>query len=335
MNRQNRICSDCSNVDRRKFIKAAGTAAIASAATPLLFDSRIVHGAPSTRSQAETVVGQFYDTLSSEQRKVVCLPFDHELRRRISPNWHVVEPLIGSDFYNKDQQRLIDNIVRQVTSADGYELLIEQMNDDDGGIENYSVAIFGKPGDGKFQWELTGRHLTLRADGDSVDQAAFGGPIVYGHGEEEPGHNLYHHQTKKANEVFKSLDSAQAKAALLDKAPRETSVGIRASGAQFPGVSVGELSDDQQQLVKSTLKTILSPYRQEDVDEAISFITSGGGLEKLHMAFYQQGDLEDDKVWDIWRIEGPSLVCHFRGAPHVHAYINIGSNPAWSAEKVG
>jgi hypothetical protein len=42
------------------------------------------------------------------------------------------------------------------------------------------------------------------------------------------------------------------------------------------------------------------------------------------MAFYQEEDLESDKVWDIWRVEGPTLVCHFRGAPHVHAYINVG-----------
>jgi len=47
------------------------------------------------------------------------------------------------------------------------------MHDDSGGIEDYSVAIFGTPGSDKFQWELTGRHLTLRADGNSVDKAAF------------------------------------------------------------------------------------------------------------------------------------------------------------------
>jgi len=41
------------------------------------------------------------------------------------------------------------------------------------------------------------------------------------------------------------------------------------------------------------------------------------------MAFYQQDDLDNDKVWDIWRVEGPSFVWHFRGAPHVHSYINI------------
>jgi len=70
---------------------------------------------------------------------------------------------------------------------------------------------------------------------------------------------------------------------------------------------------------------LLAPYRSEDVDEVMEIIKSSGGVEKLNMAFYQQGDLDNDKVWDIWRIEGPSLVWHFRGAPHVHAYINIGS----------
>ncbi len=41
------------------------------------------------------------------------------------------------------------------------------------------------------------------------------------------------------------------------------------------------------------------------------------------MAFYQDDDLNNDKQWDIWRVEGPAFVWHFRGAPHVHAYVNI------------
>ena len=86
---------------------------------------------------------------------------------------------------------------------------------------------------------------------------------------------------------------------------------------------VGDLADDQKALVKSTLKALLDPYRAEDVKEAFALIEKAGGLDQLHMAFYQEGDLEDDKIWDMWRIEGPGLVCHFRGAPHVHAYINI------------
>ena len=33
------------------------------------------------------------------------------------------------------------------------------------------------------------------------------------------------------------------------------------------------------------------------------------------MAFYQENDLDSDKVWDIWRVEGPSLVWHFPAHP--------------------
>ena len=44
------------------------------------------------------------------------------------------------------------------------------------------MAVFGEPGTDKpFEWVLTGRHDTLRADGNSVEGAAFGGPIFYGH----------------------------------------------------------------------------------------------------------------------------------------------------------
>jgi hypothetical protein len=288
-----------------------------------VFNPRFAHAAPTPASPAETLVGQFYASLSPQQKQAICLPFDHELRHRISANWHVRDVAIGDDSYSQAQRDLIRQIVRSVTTEDGYERLLRQMDDDDGGIESYSVAVFGEPGAGKFQWELTGRHLTLRADGDSVDKAAFGGPLVYGHGEESPQDNLFHYQTKQANAVFQALDSQQRTRALLKNAPPEAAVEIQGSGGKFPGIAVKELSSDQRELVQATLKTIMAPYRQEDVDEVMAIAQAGGGLDALHMAFYQEDDLENDQVWDIWRVEGPSLVWHFRGAPHVHAYINV------------
>ena len=80
---------------------------------------------------------------------------------------------------------------------------------------------------------------------------------------------------------------------------------------------------EEQQLVQDTVKILLAPYRQEDVDEVMQILKASGGVDSLHMAFYREGDLREDQIWDIWRIEGPSFVWHFRGAPHVHAYINI------------
>jgi hypothetical protein len=131
------------------------------------------------------------------------------------------------------------------------------------------------------------------------------------------------YQTKQVNEVFKALDAKQMEKALVKTAPKEDAVQIQGPQGKFPGINVSELSKDQKGLVESVLKTLLAPYRKEDVDEVFVILKNTGGIDKLNLAFYQQGDHYDDKVWDIWRVEGPSFVWHFRGHPHVHAYINI------------
>ncbi|MCP4172033.1 MAG: DUF3500 domain-containing protein [Fuerstiella sp.] len=311
-------------ISRRAFVQAVGGTAALTALGASNLNAALFAG-PTPSSAAETAVTEFYKTLSDNQRGQIVFPFDHELRTRINPNWHITKPEIGQDFYTDKQRTLIDQIVRGVTSKDGYGRLQHQMSDDAGGIEHFSVAVFGEPGKGDFEFELTGRHLTLRADGDSVDKAAFGGPIVYGHGVDDVAENMYYGQTKQANEVFRSLDADQARKALITKAPPvESAVQIQGDGGSFPGIGIGELKDDQKQLVEESLSMLLAPYRQEDRDEVMEIVKGSGGVDKLHMAFYQKNDLESDKVWDIWRVEGPTFVWHFRGAPHVHAYINIG-----------
>lgn len=331
-------CPDCDDavhdvadrgVNRREFVRAAGAtalgaAAVASGAGPLL--NLATAGETKRTGKAETTVKRFYDTLSDEQKKTICFPFDHKLRSRISANWHVTKPTIGDDFYSKEQRKLIDDVLRGVTSEDGYGRFQKQMDEDDGGVDFYSVAVFGQPGAANFEWMMTGRHLTVRADGDSVANTAFGGPIVYGHGESDPAQNLFHYQTKKANSVFEALDPKQREQALVAEAPQESAVQLQGDGktASFPGVGVGDLADNQQELVEEVIKVLLAPYRESDVEEAMSLLKAGGGLDQLHMAFYKQGDLKNDKVWDVWRVEGPTFVWHFRGAPHVHTYVNIG-----------
>lgn len=312
-------CAEPLNLDRRQFLKAAGVATAAG------FAPRFAWAAPSRKSDAETHVLKLYQSLSDEQKKTLVFPFEHELRQKISANWHITRPIIREAFYTDDQRQIITDIVKGVTSPDGFERILKQTEFDDGGLGGYSLAIFGNPGEGPFEFELTGRHLTLRADGDSVDQAAFGGPIIYGHGEEDPKQNLFHYQTKQVNEVFKALDAKQAEAALLPQQPKENAVELQGPGKTYPGIAYKALSADQQKLVEQTLKVLLAPYRTEDADEVLAILKATGGFEQLHLAFYQDGDLENDRLWDVWRVEGPSLVWHFRGAPHVHAYINVGA----------
>ncbi|MEX1098064.1 MAG: DUF3500 domain-containing protein [Planctomycetales bacterium] len=325
-------CPDCGGVSRRDFVRVAGGAALVAGTAPLWTLPR-AFAAPSYKSSAETAAARLHGSLSDEQKKTICFPFEHQLKDRHNANWAITKPSIRDDFYTAEQRKTIDEIFRACTSPDGYERFIKQMDEDYGGIESYHVALFGEPGSGKFQFEMTGRHHTIRADGDSVEGMAFGGPIVYGHGIETPSENVFHYQTKAANEVFAALDAGQRKQALLPRAPGEANVPLQGKTGKFPGIAVGELKADQQELVAKCVKVILAPYRQEDVDEALEVVKAGGGLDKLHVAFYQNGDLENDKVWDIWRVEGPTFVVHFRGAPHVHAYINVGTRPA--AEKKG
>ena len=135
--------------------------------------------------------------------------------------------------------------------------------------------------------------------------------------------NLFAYQTKRANEVFEALDGKQRAKALLEKAPNESAVQLKKEGSQLPGIPGAELSQDQKELVDAVLRDIMQPYRKEDVDEVMQIFKAAGGMDKVNIAFYSSGDLDKDEVWDIWRLEGPALVCHFRGAPHVHAYINV------------
>ena len=319
------VGTDCKEgISRREFVKTVGGAVVAAGALPVFAPP--LQAVPAAKNTSETAVNRFYNSLSEEQRKVICFPFDHELRHRISSNWSVTEPTIR-EYFTPEQQAHIDEIFRSVSSGDGYERFQKQMLEDSGGVGSYHVALFGEPGSGRFQWEMTGQHLTIRADGDRTDHAAFGGPIVYGHaaGDSQPGlpGNVFYHQTVKANEVFAALDGKQREKALLGKAPPEHEVAVQGPSGSFPGIAVGDLSDDQKDLVEEVSKVILAPYREEHVEEALAVLKAGGGFDRLHMAFYKAWDLGHDEEWDIWRLEGPTFVWHFRGSPHVHAYVNI------------
>jgi len=314
-------CPDCESLNRREFVaKTTGTAVAVSAASVGL--SSVASAAPSRKSAAETAVRKLYDSLNDKQKKLAVLPLTDARRKTINPNWHITKMRYG--MLTGDQKEICNAVLKGITSEDGYDRFLKQMKHDAGSINTYSFALFGNPHEKEFEFEWTGRHLTLRADGNTKKGVAFGGPIVYGHGAKgNSKKNLFSYQTMAVNKVFKMLDEKQREKALLKKAPSEGAVKLRKKGRRMPGISVGDLSSDQQGRFEKSLRAVMKPYRKEDVDEVMEIVKASGGLKKVSLAFYQTGDLNKDKVWDIWRIEGPSMVCHFRGAPHVHAYINI------------
>lgn len=313
-------------LNRRKFLASAAMAA------PALGASR----SGLTLQQPETLVSQFYDSLDDEQRGTVVLPFDSPLRSRVENNWHITDARVGR-FFNRDQQALIEEIFFGLHAPEFRESLEKHIADDFGSVRSLSVALFGEPKSGDFEFVITGRHCTARCDGDSVDGAAFGGPIFYGHeGEsfyEKPTHpnNVYWFQAQQANRVFEALDGRQRSLALRPRAPRERSVHTVEPSANPDGLPVCEMSRDQQALVGETLSALVSPFRELDRQEVMTLLEGAGGMERLTMAFYQNEDIGDDGVWDVWKLESPTMVWYFRGSPHVHVWVNVQENPGWKA----
>ena len=290
---------------------------------------------------AETLAGRLHASLSPDQRSKVCVPWDYVhpkfglLRTRVGNNWNATAPAVKGDFFSKDQQQLVREIFERLIDPDWHARFDKQLEDDTGGFgHDQSVALIGEPGSGKFQFLLTGRHMTLRCDGDSADHVAFGGPIFYGHdtggGTEDKDHtgNVFWPQAVAANGVYSMLDGRQRKLAMVAKTPPENTIAFRGDGQSPSGIPVSELSADQRAELERVLGVLLEPYRTVDRDEVRGCLTAQGGLDRCRLAFYQDDDLGDDGVWDNWRLEGPAFVWHFRGSPHVHVWVNIADSPS-------
>jgi hypothetical protein len=332
-------CPDCSSLEsasvtRRAFVKTVGaTAAIVSSGL-----GRASAAPAAAKGAPESLAKKLFESLAPEQRKEICFPWDHTdnrglLRMHVSNNWQITKPKVASGFFTKDQQDLIEALYFGLYNPDWKDRIKKQLADDAGGYgKAQSIAMFGTPGD-KFEFVMTGRHLTIRCDGNATEHVAFGGPIFYGHAaqgfNEKPDHpgNVFWPQALKANALYKMLDGKQRKAALLSMAPHESEVEFR-ERAKIAGLPLSELSKDQRAHLKDVLEALIEPYRTTDREEVRHCLDAQGGLDACRLSFFEADDLGDDQVWDVWRIEGPAFVWHFRGNPHVHVWVNVADDPS-------
>ncbi|HKD37574.1 MAG TPA: DUF3500 domain-containing protein [Pirellulales bacterium] len=348
-----RRCPDCEaefdGVNRREFLRTTGVVAAGAAlgAAAASLPIRAIAGDAAKNDtylhrlgKPETLVKQLYDSLKDEQKGKICFDWDYVesagkaprglLRTRVSNNWNITPTMINSDFYTKDQQQMIRQIYEGMLNPEWIKRVDKQVEDDANGYgEHQSIAIFGHPGVDKFEFVMTGRHMTLRCDGHSAEHVAFGGPVFYGHAAQgfnekadHPG-NVYWYQAKHANKVYEMLDERHRKLALVENLPKEEAVGFRGPSGQYPGLPVTELASDQKEELQKVLGKLIEHYRQSDQDEALGCLKRQGGLDKCSLAFYREGDIGNDQVWDCWRLEGPSFVWYFRGSPHVHVWVNV------------
>ena len=333
-------CPECDGLDRRDFVRAAvlGGAAIATG-LPLVAPRLLRAGerAPMPRvvnPAAEDLVKELYATLDADQKKAVVKPWDHPARKSVNPN-KALDKKIGA-VYTKPQQELLERIVRAITAEDDkawHQITRAGTWDASKSFDQTGADIFGDPTTGKFAFQFTGHHLTMRCDGDSEDGAAFGGPIYYGHTPNgyHPS-NVFAYQTQQVMKAYDALDEKQRKAATVAMGtPGEgaKSVQLKKDG-KHPGIAFAELTKDQQELVEQVMKAVLSPFRQQDGAEVVTIIKEMGGMAKVHLAFYteewENAKTTEKQPWSFWRLEGPGFVWNFRVLPHVHTFVNIGRN---------
>ncbi|MDC0936235.1 DUF3500 domain-containing protein [Pirellulales bacterium] len=326
-------------VDRRGFLLETGC--LAAAAT---LPAGRVWAKPAVTATVpaapESVVKLLYESLTPAQNEAICFAWDYVdperglLRTRVANNWHVTEQTLDDDFYSDDQRAMVREVMKGIYNPEWIDRIDKQLGDDSGGWESNSIAIFGKPGSDNCEFVMTGRHMTIRCDGNTTEHVAFGGPVFYGHDadgfDEGPMHpgNVYWPQAVAANGLYQMLDGEQQEAALVRKGmPREQRVGFQGAKGEFQGIPVAQLSADQKENLQGVLKKLVELYREIDRKEINECLNKQGGLDACHLAYYAQGDIGGDGVWDNWRLEGPSFVWHYRGAPHVHVWVNVADSP--------
>jgi hypothetical protein len=334
-------CPECAEqpetVDRRDFIRVVGgSAAGIVAASSLASTPHVLANQPAAAARAprpaEALIRELYASLNNDQRRQVVRAWDQphgSIRNYLARHGMYNAPLgrrIG-EVYTPAQRELCQRILRSICSDDaGYRCITRNGTfDNSRSFEACGADIFGEPVDGRpFAWVFTGHHLTVRCDGNSQPNAAFGGPMYYGHSPDGYSQrNVFYYQTQAVRSLFDALTPAQRRVAVVNGNPgeHENSVQFREQG--YPGLPSSELTQAQRQLAETVMRTILNPYRREDADEVMEIIRRNGGLERIHFAFYRDRNANDDARWHFWRLEGPGFVWNYRILPHVHCYVNI------------
>ena len=325
-------------VARRTFLERASKATLAAGVASCLPTLKTLAIESVVKPPtSESLVKVLYESLSPKQRETICFGWQHQdpelglLRTRIAANWNITDPVVNDEFYSTDQRAMIRGIFEGLFEPEWHARIDKQLDDDSGGFgEENSIAIFGQPGSEKFEFVFTGRHMTVRCDGNTAEHVAFGGPIFYGHAaggfDEDPDHpgNVFWPQAVEANKLYQALNGKQQSLALVKQGlPEESQIGFQGQKGAFQGLPLTELSADQRERVQEVLRKLVEPYRQSDRDEVTACLKKQGGLDACHLAFYEEENLGKDTTWDNWRLEGPAFVWHYRGAPHVHVWVNV------------
>ena len=330
-------------IDRRSFLLGLGAGAGWLAARGLGARGLAAAAEPTSFADTLRALGA---SLTPFQREQIVFPAEHP-SRQITNTFAILKgPHLGT-LLSPSQQVLARRLFDGTLSARGREAFAGTIAVE-GRFSGCDLAIYGEPTTGDAQITISGGHLLVRG-GAASDGSALGGGVAYGHqignGEWRVPGNSFAYQGDALNRLMQTLTPAERAAAILPAPPHELVLQVQRAGAAFPGVAIAALGEASQEAARRLLEAVFSCYPEPKRREAFACIDANGGIGALHVSVYaSHGFYADMKAWDalepaeraargepywqIWRVEGPGTVVHFKGYPHVHAYIEVVRDPA-------
>ena len=288
---------------------------------------------PRTGRQAsvDELAVEVFAALPSEARAAACVAYDHPLRQCHNRGLWIGGLTVSAASLGWDTRRLLTDLLYAGLSAAGRSRLPLQDSTRFMGVNMMQLLICGDPSIGPYQFVLSGVHLNLRIGGADSEGAAFGGPQVYGdqHGNGRVGlpNNVYRYQLEAAHRLIAALTPAERGRARVARAPAQVNIGIQGRDGRFDGVPIADLAPDKRRLARELVGGVIETYADEDAAYAWQCLTRNGGVDALHFADYDEdfdgGRRAGDAPSQVFRLEGPAAVLHFRGEPHVHAFANV------------
>ena len=280
----------------------------------------------------------FLKSLDETQAKTATFEFDDELRK----DWQFI-PMerkgLGLKSLQPNQHHLAMSLVQSALSHRGFstsmkimalEQVLHEMEKQNPKRDSakYHLFFFGKPsGDATWGWRIEGHHLSISftiVDGKKVATT----PAFFGTNPAEvregkmAGLRPLGQEEDLARSLVKNLTIEQKEKAILKvDAPRDVinGPGRKAEPLTPSGISSGELTDEQNGMLRKLIAEYLGKFRTELAMADWKKI-SEAGFENIHFAW--AGKIVKGTP-HYFRVQGPTFIMEYDNtqnkANHAHA----------------
>lgn len=294
--------------------------------------------ARASRQAMAGLVRSFLDALSAEQREATRWPFEDGERF----NWHYV-PRSRAGLPIREMgdatRAAFDDLLRHALSEAGYDKAtgIMRLEEPLGLIENrphardpdnYSITVFGEPGQGPWGWRIEGHHLSLNFTGWTEEllaaMPAFWGsnPARVPEGYPMAGHRVLGHETDLAYALIRGLEGPARERATI----ATTSLGNIITGPgretlvdEREGLPLAAMPEGTRNLALDLLATYAHNLRGDLAERELGRVREAGIDE---VCFAWGGPLESGRA-HYWRLHGPITLIEFdntqNDANHIHS----------------